>query len=100
MGNKLYVGNLPYSATSESLENYFSQAGNVSSAKIITDRESGRSKGFGFVEMSSDNEAVEAIEKLNNTQFEGRTIRISEARPMAPREDRAPRGERRPRNYE
>ncbi len=99
MGNKLYVGNLPYSATSESLEGYFAQAGNVSSAKIIIDRDSGRSKGFGFVEMSNDEEAQAAIEKLNNTQFEGRTIRISEARPMAPREDRGPRSDRGPRNF-
>ncbi len=102
MGNKLYVGNLPYSATSESLESYFAQAGNVSSAKVIVDRDSGRSKGFGFVEMSNDEEAEAAIEKLNNTQFEGRTIRISEARPMAPREDRgprAPRSDRGPRNF-
>lgn len=103
MGNKLYVGNLPYSATSESLEGYFTQVGTVSSAKVITDRESGRSKGFGFVEMASEDEAMNAIEKLNNSQFEGRAIRISEAKPMAPREDRgprAPRGDRRPRNRE
>ena len=94
MGNKLYVGNLPYSATSESLEQHFSQAGNVSSSKVITDRETGRSKGFGFIEMSSDEEAQAALTKLNETEFEGRTLRISEARPMEPRDNRGPRAPR------
>ena len=86
MGKKLYVGNLPYSASDSSLEAHFSQAGKVASAKIITDRDSGRSKGFGFVEMSTDEEAKAAIDKLNNQVFEGRPLNVSEARPQAPRE--------------
>jgi RNA recognition motif-containing protein len=86
MGNKLYVGNLPFSATDDSLRELFSQSGNVTSATIITDRDTGRSKGFGFVEMSSDSEASDAITKFNGTNFEGRTITVNEARPKAPRE--------------
>ncbi|MCC7442748.1 MAG: RNA-binding protein [Bdellovibrionales bacterium] len=86
MGKKLYVGNLPFSATDQSLQELFSQCGNVESAKIIMDRDSGRSKGFGFVEMSSDAEAEAAISKLNGQDFDGRAMNVSEARPMAPRE--------------
>jgi RNA recognition motif-containing protein len=86
MGKKLYVGNLPYSASDASLMEIFSQAGTVESAKVITDRESGRSKGFGFVEMSTDQEAAEAINRFNGGDFDGRIITVSEARPMAPRE--------------
>src|ERR1043165_1420529 len=70
MGNKLYVGNLPFSATDDSLRELFAQAGAVNSATIITDRDTGRSKGFGFVEMSSDQEAADAITKFNGTSFE------------------------------
>ena len=97
MGKKLYVGNLPFSATDDSLAQLFSQAGNVASAKIIMDRDSGRSKGFGFVEMSTDEEAAAALSKLNGTDFEGRNMNVSEARPMVPREGgggggRPPRG--------
>jgi RNA recognition motif-containing protein len=88
MGKKLYVGNLPYSATDSSLQQHFSQVGTVESAKVIMDRDSGRSKGFGFVEMSSDQEATAAIEKLNGQQMDGRPLNISEARPQAPRESR------------
>ena len=87
MGNKLYVGNLPFAATEDSLRELFAQAGAVNSATIITDRDTGRSKGFGFVEMSSDAEAADAITKFNGTSFEGRTITVNEARPKAPRED-------------
>src|ERR1051325_10433876 len=87
MGKKLYVGNLPFNTTDESLQEIFSQAGAVNSATIITDRDTGRSKGFGFVEMSSDQEAADAITKFNGTSFEGRTITVNEARPKVPRED-------------
>jgi RNA recognition motif-containing protein len=86
MGNKLYVGNLPFSATDDTLRDLFSQAGQVESARIITDRDTGRSKGFGFVEMSSDQEASEAIKRFNGQDMEGRSLTVNEARPMAPRE--------------
>lgn len=86
MGNKLYVGNISFNTTDQDLADLFSQAGTVSSVKIITDRETGRSKGFGFVEMSSDSEAQSAIEKFNGTEVGGRSLTVSEARPMAPRE--------------
>jgi len=85
MGKKLYVGNLPYSATEQVLTDSFSQFGTVTSAKIITDRDTGRSKGFGFVEMSTDAEAAEAIAKLNGADYEGRSLTVNEARPMEPR---------------
>jgi RNA recognition motif-containing protein len=85
MGAKLYVGNLPYSVTEEKLQQHFEQHGSVVSARIITDKFSGRSKGFGFVEMSSDEEAQKATTALNGTDFEGRNIVVSEARPQAPR---------------
>jgi len=86
MGKRLYVGNLPFSATDESLMELFQQAGQVESAKIITDRDTGRNKGFGFVEMSTDQEAADAITKFNGADFEGRPLTVNEARPMAPRE--------------
>jgi RNA recognition motif-containing protein len=92
MGKKLYVGNLPYSATDSRLQEHFSQVGTVESAKVIMDRDSGRSKGFGFVEMSSDTEATAAIEKLNGQVMDGRPLNISEARPQAPREGGGGRG--------
>src|SRR5215213_4414024 len=85
MGKKLYVGNLPYSATDQILVDTFSQCGTVQSAKIITDRDTGRSKGFGFVEMSSDDEAQNAINNLNGIDYDGRPMTVSEAKPMAPR---------------
>jgi len=88
MGVKLYVGNLPYSVTEERLQQHFAQHGSVVSARIITDKFSGRSKGFGFVEMSSDQEAEKTIAMLNGTDFEGRNMVVSEARPQAPREPR------------
>ena len=87
MGKKLYVGNLPFSATETSLEQIFAQAGTVESAKVITDRDTGRSKGFGFVEMASDNEAADAITKFNGADFDGRAMTVNEARPMAPRDN-------------
>lgn len=85
MQNKLFVGNLPYKATDQELQDFFSQAGAVSSATIIKERETGRSKGFGFVEMSSDAEAQSAIDMLNGKEFNGRAIMVSIARPMTPR---------------
>jgi len=88
MGKKLYVGNLPFSATDQTLSEKFAQCGTVESAKIITDRDTGRSKGFGFVEMSTDAEATSAISKLNGADYEGRAMTVSEAKPMAPRESR------------
>jgi len=88
MSKKLYVGNLPYSATDESLSETFSECGSVQSAKVIMDRDSGRSKGFGFVEMSTDNEASAAIERFNGTQLDGRAMNVSEAKPQAPRDNR------------
>lgn len=86
MGKKLYVGNLAFSMTDSALEEAFSQCGTVESARVITDRDSGRSKGFGFVEMSTDEEATAAIEKMNGQTVEGRALNVSEARPQAPRE--------------
>lgn len=85
MGNKIYVGNLPFSATSDSLNEMFSKFGTVDSAKIVMDRDTGRSKGFGFVEMSSGDEAAAAIEKLNGQDMGGRSLVVNEARPMEPR---------------
>ncbi len=85
MGNKLYVGNLPFSATNDSLNETFSRFGKVTSAKIVMDRDTGRSKGFGFVEMSSDDEAQAAIAKLHGSDMGGRSLVVNEARPMEPR---------------
>jgi len=81
MGRKLYVGNLSYSVTDSDLEQIFSAHGSVASAQVITDRESGRSKGFGFVEMSTDEEAQAAINALNGQQQDGRAMTVNEARP-------------------
>ncbi|MGZ3772867.1 MAG: RNA recognition motif domain-containing protein [Pseudobdellovibrionaceae bacterium] len=86
MAKKLYVGNLPYSVDDEALHNHFAQFGAVDSAKVIMDRETGRSKGFGFVEMADDSAADNAIEKANGIELNGRAINVSEARPQAPRE--------------
>ena len=88
MGKKLYVGNLPFSATDNSLSDAFAACGTVTSSKIITDRDTGRSKGFGFVEMSSDSEAEAAIAKFNGADWDGRPMTVNEAKPMAPRENR------------
>lgn len=85
MGKKIYVGNLPFSATQESLSEMFSQFGTVSSTKIITDRDTGRSKGFGFVEMADASEADAAIEKLHGQDMGGRNLTVNEAKPMEPR---------------
>ena len=85
MGNKLYVGNLAYSVRDESLETAFSQFGKVSSAKVMMDRDTGRSKGFGFVEMGSDAEAQAAINGMNGQPIEGRAVVVNEARPREER---------------
>ncbi len=85
MNKKLYVGGLPYSTTQDGLREGFAAAGNVVSAIIITDKMSGRSKGFGFVEFDTEEEATKAIEMFNGKDFEGRRITVSEARPMEPR---------------
>ena len=92
MGKKLYVGNLPYSATDAILTDSFSQVGTVISAKVITDRDTGRSKGFGFVEMSTDEEAAQAITNFNGADYDGRKLSVTEARPQAPREGGRPGG--------
>ena len=85
MGNKLYVGNLAYSVRDESLQQAFSQYGTVTSAKVMMDRETGRSKGFGFVEMGTDAEAQAAINGMNGQALEGRAIVVNEARPREER---------------
>ncbi|OPL11993.1 MAG: RNA-binding protein [Firmicutes bacterium ML8_F2] len=85
MNKKLYVGGLSYDTTEDSLKEAFSKAGAVDSAIIITDKMSGRSKGFGFVEMSSEDEAQKAIEMWNGKEFEGRNLTVNEARPMRER---------------
>lgn len=82
---KIYVGNMPYSTSSEDLNELFAEHGNVVDANVVMDRETGRSKGFGFVEMPNDSEAKAAIEALNSSQLSGRTLRVSEARPRPDR---------------
>lgn len=88
MGNKLYVGNLPYSVRDSDLEQAFGQFGAVTSAKVMMERDTGRSKGFGFVEMGSDAEAQAAINGMNGQALGGRSIVVNEARPMEPRPPR------------
>jgi cold-inducible RNA-binding protein len=85
VGKKLFVGNLPFSATSEELAQHFSQVGTCESATVVTDRDSGRSRGFGFVEMSSAEEAEQAINVLNGRELGGRRINVSEAQERPPR---------------
>jgi RNA recognition motif-containing protein len=85
MGRKLYVGNLPYSATEEALSAKFAEHGTVESVKLITDRDTGQSKGFGFIEMSTDAEANAAISGLNGTDMDGRPLKVNEARPQQKR---------------
>lgn len=94
MAKKLYVGGIPYSSTDETLKAHFEKAGKVESATIINDKMTGRSKGFGFVEMSTDAEAQAAIEMFHGKELEGRNLTVNEARPMEPRAPRAPRGDR------
>ena len=88
MGKRLYVGNLPYSVSEQDLNEKFGAFGTVESASLITDRDTGRSKGFGFVEMATDSEAQAAIEQLNGTDYDGRPVTVNEAKPMKKRENR------------
>ncbi len=88
MGKKLYVGSISFNATEEDLGELFSSIGEVASVKIITDADTGRSKGFGFVEMSSEGDAKKAIEQLNGKKFMERALIVNEARPQQPREKR------------
>ena len=90
--NKLYVGGLPYSVTDDKLQEIFSPHGTVASARVITDRMTGRSRGFGFVEMSSQSEAEEAIQKMNGTDLEGRSLTVNEAKPQQERSGGGGRG--------
>ena len=85
MGSKVYVGGLPYSATQTELTDLFSLHGTVQSANVISDKFTGQSRGFGFVEMSSPSEAQAAITALHSTEMDGRTLTVNEAKPMAPR---------------
>lgn len=102
MGTKLYIGNLPYSTTSDSLKSLFSEVGNVTSAQVMSDKFSGRSRGFGFVEMSTPEEAQNAIDKFNGYEVDGRKIVVNEAKPMTERSERPRRtfgGDRDSRRY-
>ena len=85
MATKLYVGNLPFQTTSDDLRDHFAQAGNVESAQVVEDRMTGRSRGFGFVEMTSPEEAAAAIEQFNGKDFNGRNLTVNEARPRTDR---------------
>lgn len=97
MAKKLYVGNLPFAATDQDLMDLFSPFGAVDSARVIMDNATGRSKGFGFVEMTADDAAGSAINALNGSSFKERTLTVSEARPQQPRDDRrGGGGQRRP----
>ncbi len=88
MEKKLYVGNLSYSTSDSGLETLFSTVGNVLSASVVMDRETGRSKGFGFVEMADQASAQAAVDQLNGKELDGRAIKVAEAKPRAPRDDR------------
>lgn len=88
MGKRLYVGNLPYNTTDEDLRSLFGQVGEVTSASVMTDRATGRSRGFGFVEMGTDELAQQAIARFNGYSLGERLLAVNEARPMAPRDDR------------
>lgn len=88
MPTKLYIGGIPYTSTNDDLKAHFSAAGSVVSAQIIIDKMTNRSKGFGFVEMSSEDDANKAIEMFNDKEFQGRRLTVNIARPLTPREDR------------
>ena len=94
MGTKLYVGGLPYSVTEGRLQEIFAEHGSVESANVISDKLTGQSRGFGFVQMSSGGEAQKAIDSLNGTQLEGRTLTVNEAKPMVRRDNAGGRGSR------
>jgi cold-inducible RNA-binding protein len=87
MSAKLFIGSLPFSTTSDELREIFAKAGQVTEANVVMDKMTGRSRGFGFVEMATDEDAKKAIETLNGTEVDGRKIFVSEARPQAPRDD-------------
>lgn len=97
MTNKLFVAGIPFSVTDEELQNHFASAGTVTSAKVITDKFSGKSRGFGFVEMATEEEAAKAIEEFDNTDFGGRSIVVKEAKPMENRDNKPFHGDRRDR---
>ena len=99
MGKKLYVGNLAYTVDSNQLNDLFAQVGTVDSANVIMDRETGRSKGFAFIEMSANGEAQAAIEKFNGMDLGGRAMNVSEAKPQAPRDGGSRGGFGSGRNY-
>ncbi len=88
MGKKLYVGNLSYNVTDRDLSEKFAECGTVESAMLVRDRDTGRAKGFGFVEMSTEEEAAKAIQRFNNQNYEGRPMTVNEAKPMVPRSPR------------
>lgn len=88
MKNKLYVGNLPYTVDSDQLRNLFAEFGEITEARVITDRHSGRSKGFGFVEFTNEEDAQKAIDAMSGKDIEGRNLVVNVARPMEKREDR------------
>lgn len=88
MGKKLYVGGLSYDTAEETLRQTFAQAGTVETVKVIVDRDTGRSKGFGFVEMATNEEAAKAIELFNGKELDGRSLTVNEAKPMEPRSSR------------
>ena len=90
MPKNIYVGNLPFRTTEESVRDLFARYGAVQSVKLITDRETGKPRGFGFVEMADDAAAEEAIRSLDGAEFEGRSLKINEAKPRAPRPPRRP----------
>ncbi len=94
MAKKLFVGGIPWATTSDDLKQHFSQAGTVSSATVITDKMTGRSRGFGFVEFDNDDEAESAVSMFNGKDFDGRALVVNEARPMADRGDRSDRPRR------
>ncbi len=94
MGKKLYVGGLSYNTTQETLQSSFAQAGTVTSASIVMDKMTGRSRGFGFVEFATDEEAQKAIELWNGKELDGRTLTVNVARPMEPRAPRSGGGDR------
>lgn len=94
MSKKLYIGGLSYNSTEQGLRDLFAHAGGVDSVNIIMDRDTGRSKGFAFVEMTSDSDAQEAIQKYNGSEFDGRRLIVNEAKPQAPREKRGGGGGR------
>ena len=96
MATKLFVGGLSWDTTDDSLKTFFAQAGNVVSASVISDKFTGRSKGFGFVEMGSEEEAKETVAKLNGQMLDGRAIAVNEARPQVPRSNDFRRPDRRP----